>query len=98
MTAILCTPEVAAFLAKRLVGNAGDRGVSSDWMVAAAVVGQEPPADVYPHDLSDLHRCHLALYETPEKADELRRRMLAILTRWTNDLNDRVNPPAEASS
>lgn len=78
-------PEVTRFLAKRLIGQAGDRGLSSDAMIAVALSTADGLPEGYecdyPHDLDDLQRCYQAFIHAPHV---LRKRMLPILSEWTN--------------
>lgn len=72
----LVSEEVVAFLAQRLIGKAGDRGLSSDAMIAAAVAGLAPSEDFYPRDSGDLGRCFEAFNHAPH---ELRTRLYPLL-------------------
>lgn len=86
MSEIATDPEVVVFLCKRLLDKAGDRGMSSDAMIALAVVYGEIPDDYsgpIPHDTDDLSRCCEAFKVAPWK---LRKRMLPILAQWSADL------------
>ena len=74
----------SVFLARRLIGEAGTSGRSSDAMCAAAVSGCEVPESRYPRDLSDLGRCCEAFAVAPY---ELRRRMLPILGMFIEHLS-----------
>lgn len=65
------------FLARRLTGNGGSRGVSSDAMIAAAVGAYPVQILDYPTDLSDLGRCCEAVNRAP---DELKLKLLPILS------------------
>lgn len=71
--------EIKWFLARRLMGQEGHNGVSSDALVAHAAVGGEVPDDVYPHDLGDFGRCCEAFALAP---GALQLRMLPTLARW----------------
>jgi hypothetical protein len=75
-----------AFLSRRLIREAGDNGVSSDMLVAAAATGSVVPDDVYPHDSADFGRCCGAYSLAPS---HLRRKMLPQLVAWGNDLAER---------
>ena len=70
--------QTIRFLSRRLVGLAGDNGISSDAMVAAAAFGQTAPIpkSKYPRDTGDLKRCLEAYHEAP---NALRHKMLPIL-------------------
>lgn len=74
---------VVSFLAKRLTGQAGDNGISSDAMIAAAVTDSAVPKDRYPHDTADLARCCEAFSEAPW---QLREVMLPTLHDYTAHL------------
>ena len=76
-------PEVMAFLARRLIRKAGDNGISSDALIAAAATGSVIPNEVYPHDHSDFGRCCEAYSLAPSV---LRRRMLPQLVAWGEKL------------
>ena len=79
-------PSVITFFCKRLIDDAGDRGMSSDAMIALAIAYGGIPADYkgpHPHDTADLARCCEAFSLAPWR---LRRRMLPILAQWSADL------------
>ncbi len=74
---------IVSYLGKRLIGEAGHNGRSSDAMVAAAVTGSTVPKYSYPHDTADLARCCEAFNEAPWQLREL---MLPILHSYTAHL------------
>lgn len=74
------------FLALRLIRGAGDNGVSSDALIAAAATGSRVPETTHPHDLGDLARCFEAFDRAPYC---LKRRMLPQLAAWTSMLSQR---------
>lgn len=71
--------EDVLFLADRLMGYAGSRGISSDVMIGCAVRGTRPSTTDYPRDLGDLGRCCDAFARAPRG---LQRRMLPILVEF----------------
>lgn len=92
---LLSDPEVVRFLAKRLLGRAGFSGLSSNAMIAVAVLRENGLPDEYdgpiPHDLGDLGRCCETFALAPR---QLRERMLPILARWAGDLSQRAESSA----
>lgn len=82
---VLTDPETVAFLARRLLGQAGSNGLSSDAMISAAAVGVTPPDTHVPHDLGDFGRCCEAFVYAPY---DMRKRMLPILAGWAASLVD----------
>lgn len=75
--------EVMHFLADRLTGNGGERGVSSDALISAAIKGHVPAGMDKPRDLGDFARCCDAFHRAPAP---LRERMLPILSDWAEEL------------
>ena len=86
MSELVTDREAVVFLCKRLLDEAGSRGMSSDAMIALAVAYGDVP-DEYdgpvPHDTDDLSRCCEAFKLAPWK---IRHRMLPILAKWSADV------------
>jgi hypothetical protein len=83
----------AEFLAKRIAGEAGHCGRSSDAMVSAAVLGRKVSKGEYPLDLGDLGRCceafALAPYELRKRMLPILREYLAAMDEWQRDWRKR---------
>jgi hypothetical protein len=71
--------EEFIFMARRLAGRAGNKGISSDALIAAATTGSQIPDSVRPWDLGDYGRCCEAFAIAPYS---LRRKMLPKLVEW----------------
>ena len=74
---LAATHQTMFFLARRLQGTAGERGLSSDALIASSILGIEPGYE--PADLADFGRCCEAFAHAPS---ELRVKMLPKFTEW----------------
>ncbi len=78
--------DLSLFLAKRVAGDAGDRGRSSDALIAAAALGRQVTRGDYPVDLADLGRCCEAFALAPW---DLKKAMLSELGKFVAAMKEK---------